>query len=213
MATATRATLGLLVLSMGAAAAIAEPVSYCVRCSEPDQSYVCEVATPEGSPGDRALRLFCIVRTAHDGGHRTCAVARESANDCAGELKTYSYNGPAVPAHIRSALKRKADETPSLTPPPDETAGEAEEAKPPSTLFGLTKRAVKATGRGVKNAAGATGRKISTTTKKAGSKVGDAARGAKRRIGNAIGCVWKLFRGCGEDDEPEAAESAPGPQQ
>ena len=50
------------------APAAAEGASYCVTCTGPDQTYVCNV-TGEGTRRTDALKLYCIVRTAKEGGH------------------------------------------------------------------------------------------------------------------------------------------------
>lgn len=69
--------------------------SYCVTCKGPDQTYLCRVTGDELSQSD-AVKLYCVVRTAKEGGHASCA-ARDATASCNGVEKSYSYNGPSIP--------------------------------------------------------------------------------------------------------------------
>jgi hypothetical protein len=70
-------------------------VSYCVTCKGPDQTYLCRVTGDDVSQSD-AVKLYCVVRTAKEGGHAACA-ARDATASCNGVEKTYSYKGPSIP--------------------------------------------------------------------------------------------------------------------
>src|SRR4249919_1459713 len=67
--------------------------AYCVTCKGPDQTYLCRVA---GDVRSDAAKLYCVVRTAKEGGHASCA-AREATVGCHGVEKVYSYDGAANP--------------------------------------------------------------------------------------------------------------------
>ena len=70
--------------------------AYCVTCKGPEQTYLCRVA---GDVRSDAAKLYCVVRTAKEGGHASCA-AREATAGCHGVEKVYSYDGPAIPERI-----------------------------------------------------------------------------------------------------------------
>jgi hypothetical protein len=70
--------------------------AYCVTCKGPDQTYLCRVA---GDVRSDAAKLYCVVRTAKEGGHASCA-ARDATAGCNGVEKVYSYDGPAIPDAI-----------------------------------------------------------------------------------------------------------------
>ena len=77
--------------------------AYCVTCKGPDQTYLCRVTGEEVSRSD-AVKLYCVVRTAKEGGHSSCS-ARD-ASGCVGVEKSYSYDGPGIPEdRIADALQ------------------------------------------------------------------------------------------------------------
>ena len=82
----------------------AEQASYCVTCKNPDQTYVCRVDAGGSRPSD-ALKLYCIIRTAKEGHHASCAAERDQPN-CQGVEKVYSYDGP-MPENIASDPRLK----------------------------------------------------------------------------------------------------------
>lgn len=212
----------MLLLALNSTNASAAQTDFCVTCSSPEQSYLCRVDTPRANPGDEALRLYCIIRTAKDGGHRSCAVSRTPAKACVGQLKTYSYNGPAIPSSMQSAIRRYREKKELRQQAPVQTSPEQKKG-PPETLIEMTGRA----GGAVKNATGGTGRAIGNAGKKAGKKASDSALGAGSVVSNAAkktgsavskatkktgsavsnaarqtyGCIKSLFRDCGEKTE------------
>ena len=69
--------------------------AYCVTCRGPDQTYLCRV-NGEAIGRNDAVELYCVERTAKEGGHASCG-ARDASAGCNGVEKTYSYNGPDIP--------------------------------------------------------------------------------------------------------------------
>jgi hypothetical protein len=90
-----------LVMSLLAGAgsgARAGEAAFCVTCKGPDETYVCKVNTDLRGQTD-ALKLYCVVRTAKEGGHASCA-ARDDVAGCNGVTKTYSFDVPDLPATL-----------------------------------------------------------------------------------------------------------------
>lgn len=100
VASFTVATLAAL------ASAAAGDAAFCVACTGPDQTYLCKVTGEDVRPDD-ALKLFCIVRTAKEGGHASCGARSEVAN-CPGMTKVYAYDGPSLPADVGQAATVEA---------------------------------------------------------------------------------------------------------
>lgn len=173
----------------------------CISCADPRETYVCRVETPGGSPGEKALQLYCIVKTARQGGHSACSVQRGGGADCAGKVASYIYDGPMLPQGLRTEIPGQPSPNPPqdttpLPEPPEQQGGE------PETLMQMTGPAVNAgraaargTGRAVRNAAGGTARGAGQAARGAGSAVGGAAR-------YTYSCLRSLFLNCG-DDSPE----------
>lgn len=209
-------TAATLYMMTAAAPLKAEPTDLCVTCADPGATYVCRVDTPGGSPGEKALQLYCIVKTAKLGGHSACSVRRGAAADCNGRVVSHVYEGPVLPRVVReisplpgTPAALPAQDTAGAPPPPPQRGGE------PETLVEMTAPAVRAgraaarsTSRAVRNAASGTGDAIGSIGKRAGRGVsytaksaGEATRDAGSAIGNAArytyGCVTSLFRNCG----------------
>ena len=89
------AALAAGVLAWAPMTAYANEAAFCVTCKEPDQTYLCRV-TGEDLHRNDGLKLYCVVRTAKEGGHASCS-ARDEVSGCNGVEKTYSYNGPNIP--------------------------------------------------------------------------------------------------------------------
>jgi hypothetical protein len=133
-----------LAAAFGALApAAAEDASYCVTCTGPNQTYVCHV-TGEGAGRTDALKLYCIVRTAKEGGHASCA-ARNEVSSCQGVTKVYAYDGPSLPANVghSSAVEAEAGIDEAFDAEPKNEA--------PKTLVEATGRAYSASRRGIRN--------------------------------------------------------------
>jgi len=72
--------------------------AFCVTCKGPDETYVCKVNGDLRGQSD-ALKLYCVVRMAKEGGHASCS-ARDDIAGCNGASKTYSYDIPDFPATL-----------------------------------------------------------------------------------------------------------------
>ena len=116
--------------------------AYCVTCKGPDQTYLCRVTGEEVSRSD-AVKLYCVVRTAKEGGHSSCS-ARD-ASGCVGVEKSYSYDGPGIPEdvaedpRVQKLMKRVEKE---------QKAFNHEDRK---SLVEVTGQAVSASRRGIRN--------------------------------------------------------------
>ena len=116
--------------------------AYCVTCKGPDQTYLCRVTGEEVNRSD-AVKLYCVVRTAKEGGHSSCS-ARD-ASGCVGVEKSYSYDGPGIPEgvagdpRVQKLMKRVEKE---------QKAFNHEDRK---SLVEVTSQAVSASRRGIRN--------------------------------------------------------------
>lgn len=125
-------------LSAGAAAA--RDVAYCVTCQGPVQTYLCRV-TGADLPKSDALKLYCVIRSAKEGGHASCG-ARDDAAGCNGIPREYSYTGPELPSGF--AVREEAPAAGAPTP----LQGAAEpERRGPKTVV----EAIGASRRGLRN--------------------------------------------------------------
>jgi hypothetical protein len=136
--------VGLLVWA-GSPARAAE-ADYCVTCKNPDQVYRCRV-TGAGGPND-ALKLYCVIRTAKEGNHASCA-ATAASPACHGIVKVYAYDGPKLPENLTSdprirELKQRIEH--------DQRAFAKPKGDAPKTLFELGGRAVSASRKGLQSA-------------------------------------------------------------
>lgn len=117
--------------------------AYCVTCKGPDQTYLCRVTGEEVNRSD-AVKLYCVVRTAKEGGHASCA-ARDADAGCNGIEKTYSYNGPGIPEgltgdpRVQNLMQRVEKE---------QKAFDKDDRK---SLVEVTGQAVSASRRGIRN--------------------------------------------------------------
>lgn len=206
-------------LALTAPGAGAGQSELCVVCSQPAQTYRCRVDTANASPGEEALRLYCIFRTARDGGHGSCAAQRDAGAACDGPVKAYSYAGPEIPEALRSTVRKMRENRGGQdrfrnSPPADAPPrGEG----PPETLIEMGSRAVdagkqgvKSTGGAVRDAAGTTGRTIGKVGKTAGKQVGRTVRGAGEAARFTYDCVLSLFTDCFASSPSEEAPAGDG---
>jgi hypothetical protein len=131
-------------------AALADEAAYCVRCTGPDQTYVCKVSAGGGKPSD-ALKLYCVVRTAKEGHHASCS-AESNTPACKGVEKVYSYDGPlpedfAADPRVKKLTKKIEDQQGAFDKPKSDS-------KAPKTLVELGGRAVNASRQGWRGAFG-----------------------------------------------------------
>jgi hypothetical protein len=140
---------GLIVCA--APSALAGDASYCVTCTNPDQTYVRRVTAGGSKPSD-ALKLYCVIRTAKEGHHASCSAERSSPA-CNGVEKIYSYDGPIPPDIAADArIKNFTDKIEQ-----DQQAFEKPKGDGPKTLVELGGRAVSASRQGLRNARGRLG--------------------------------------------------------
>jgi len=135
---------GLIVCAVPSA--LAGEASYCVTCTNPDQTYICRVTAGGSKPSD-ALKLYCVIRTAKEGHHASCSAERSSPA-CIGVEKVYSYDGP-MPEDFASDARIK-----NLTDKIEQNQKAFEKPKgdQPKTLVELGGRAVSASRQGLRNA-------------------------------------------------------------
>ena len=117
--------------------------AYCVTCKGPDQTYLCRVNGEAISRND-AVKLYCVERTAKEGGHASCG-ARDASAGCNGVEKTYSYNGPDIPDALAEdpRVKQLMDRVQK-----EQKAFDKEDRK---SLVEVTGQAVSASRRGIRN--------------------------------------------------------------
>lgn len=190
--------LGLAVAITAGASANAGEMTFCVTCTEPTQTYTCNVKTPEADPGARALRLYCIVRTAKEGSHKTCGASLSAASACEGTPKTFTYKGPAIPLALQSKAEKFLKKNQSQG-----DAAEDGDGDKPDTLVKMTTRAVKSSRQGLSSAGSGVRNATRGTTKRVGSAVRGAGQGVGAAARSSYKCVTSLFRDCWSSDETE----------
>lgn len=180
---------GLAALAAGVAAAAAPALSLatelCVVCAEPQQTYRCRVENAQGR--DEAIKLYCVIRTAKDGGHKSCAVAAQSDAPCEGALKTYSADGLGIPNALRQSQEQWRQEQAHVPLP----AG-APRLTQPQPKQGQPKTLVQMTGK--------TGKKIGKLGKKTGVAAVDAGSAVGRAARFTLHCLKSLFRDCSRSE-------------
>ncbi len=178
------------------AAAQAEPQRFCVKCVDPNQTYICEVETNQPVARSDGLQLYCIVQTSKEGGHRSCAVDKTPVTNCNGVVKSYAFAAPYVPPDTQATIEENRQ---NYTSDPAAAQPPASQEDKPSTLVGASKKGIQSTGQAMGGAARGVGKaagKVGSATKKTGSAVGSATR-------RAYDCVKSFFRECGSSDEPQ----------
>ena len=146
------AVFAVAALALVGTSAESAATDYCVTCKGPTETYRCRVQGDDATPGD-ALKLYCVIRTAKEGGHASCS-AKKATSDCEGLVKVYHYDGPALPENLTSdprvrELNRKVERDRRTFDEP--SGGE------PKSLFELGGRAVDASRRSLRNAGSAIG--------------------------------------------------------
>ena len=199
----------LILLMLMAGALLVVPIAvqaqntstYCIRCTEPEQTYQCAVTAPAQN-ADSALQLYCIVAIAKDLGHSSCGVRKTAQQACMGRVVTYRYDGPVLQNNSPYSSIVK-----SLTGPSPKAEEKAPDNGEPKTLVEFTSRTIKASQKGLANAGKATkdvvtntGKSISSAAKTVNKKVGEAAKSTGSIISNAakstIRCIGSLFSDC-----------------
>ncbi|MGV1013822.1 MAG: hypothetical protein ACOYB4_02515, partial [Methyloceanibacter sp.] len=208
------AGLAACLLAWAMPAVFANEAIYCLTCKGPDQTYRCQV-TGVGARANDAVKLYCIVRTAKEGGHASCSADR-GTEACQGPMKVYSYDGPAIPPEIAAdpRVQGLADRISR-----DQETFDKPQAKGPKTMVEVGSRAVSASRQGLRNARsrfGGTSQPEETAPLPApppaqtgGSNLPSASEDLDRpnrvrRAGSAVGgfarksyrCMASLFRNC-----------------
>lgn len=125
----------------------AADASYCITCKNPEQTYLCRVSAG-GARASDALKLYCVIRTAKEGGHSSCSAERASRG-CNGVEKVYNYEGPlpedfAADPRVKKFTDKIERERKTFDPP--------QQGNQPKTLVEMTGRAVSASRQGLRNA-------------------------------------------------------------
>jgi len=131
------AGLAASLLAGAGSGARAGQASFCVTCKGPDQTYVCNVNGDLGGQSD-ALKLYCVVRTAKEGGHASCS-ARDDVAGCNGATKTYSYDVPDLPATLAADPRVKKFNNYVAR----EQKKFREDDKPSQSLVGMSRRGIR----------------------------------------------------------------------
>jgi hypothetical protein len=197
------APLAMALVVYGFASAHGGEASYCVTCRGPDRTYLCRVTGEEVSQSD-AVKLYCVVRTAKEGGHTSCG-ARNAGVSCNGIEKTYSYNGPSIPDGL--AEDPRVKKFVGRIEKSQQTFDKDDKRK---SLVEVTGEALSASRRGWRNMRDSiNGRddahqspaQSSSTPSHSSTQDPLHKRGMGSFARNTYRCVRSLFRRCGSDAE------------
>lgn len=214
-------TLAILYLLTGRALAAD---SFCVSCSGPTASYVCEVTIPDGVVPTQSPQLYCAYRLASEGKHASCSSRRSGQSACPGEYRQLAYQGPnlVTPDTPTGSIEPPAGltvppatEVPASQTPPSETDEGAitptEEAPPAdaeepasSSLAELTEQVKEVIGGGAEEEAPAEGKDMARLTDDFGVDTPSAPAEAEPSTGDkiagaaktALNCLASWFREC-----------------
>lgn len=137
------ATIAALVaLSVTTAPWSAARAEYCVTCTEPDATYVCEIrGLATQAPAGMQGQLLCIKELAAASGHKTCSVSRTAPATCSGPLRVLSA---PQPADVPSIAAPKPPAPDAVAPIPADRASAAKPNGPLETVGqGITAAAKK----------------------------------------------------------------------
>lgn len=174
----------------------ASVAEYCVTCKNPDTTYRCRLQGSGVSQSD-AFKLYCVVRTTKEGNHASCAAKRDP--NCAGTLKVYSYDGPALPGNVTGDPRlRQLNERVEQ----QNRAFEDNRGDRPNSLFELGGRAYDASRRGLQGAGAAIGLGGAAQDQQAAPPPpADAQEQPKKNFARrSWDCMMSLFRDCGENE-------------
>ena len=192
--TGSPAPLAVALILFALASAEAGDATYCVICKGPDQTYLCRV-TGEVSQSD-AVKLYCVVRTAKEGGHASCA-ARNATASCNGVEKTYSYSGPSIPEGLAGDPRVK-----KFMGRIEKDQKEFQQDDKRKSLVEVTGQALSASRRGWRNMRASLGGREEANHSSALSAASQSTVPPERRRGvgsfarNSYRCVRSLFRHC-----------------
>ena len=175
----------------------------CVRCMEPDETYLCQISGAEAVPL-RARQFYCVMKLAQRKDHASCAARNSEQGACNGTIATLTYDGPAIGQTesdentVQNAME--GQDNPNA-------AVEKKEPGEPETLVDLTKQAVGASQKGLqkagettKNVLSKAGESVSSAAKSTTNTVTSAAKNAGNTVSKAakatLNCVITLFNNC-----------------
>ena len=173
---------------------------YCIKCSNPDETYICRITAKGGQ--SQGKQFLCIINIAKDRGHDSCSATAQSGA-CSGVLVQYEVSEEAQPQNPMDAA----------TTGPDEALEADQHGGEPKTLIEFTKQATKATSKGL-NSAGKDTKKVIKNTgkaikntgkaiKKTGGKIKDFTDKVGGNIKSASKTTWRcltsLFFNCAGD--------------
>jgi len=166
---------------------------YCIKCSNPDETYICRITSKGGQT--KGKQFLCIMNIAKDQGHDSCS-ATAQLGACSGVLVQYQVSNERQPQSSTDA----AATGPIDAPEASQAAGE------PKTLIEFTKQATKATSKGLKSA-GKDTKKVIKNTGKAIKNTGGKIKNFTDNVGGNIKsaskttwrCLTSLFFNCAGD--------------
>ena len=181
------AAFALVALLWGHGAANAQnQQDYCIKCSNPDETYICRIIS--NSAQSQGQQFLCIMNIAREQGHDSCAATTQSQS-CSGVLVQYDLAGlmPQGMPPARAPVTNEPGPYPDASPP---------RKKEPETLVEFTKQTTKATKKGFQ--------KIGSNTSKAFKKTGKKITKFSKNVGNGIkktgkttwNCLTSLFFNC-----------------
>ena len=189
--------LTLLLALFGLSAAHADSQQdYCIKCTNPDLTYICRIVS--SSTQTQGRQFLCIMNIAKEQGHDSCAATNQT-QACSGVLVQYEISGSS-PQQIPT-IDATTTTAPAILPEAqDAKTGEAK------TLVEFTKQATKATKKGL-NSAGSDTKKLFTNTGKAIKKTGHKIKKFTNKVGSNIKsatkttlkCITSLFFSCGSE--------------
>jgi len=97
-----------LLICAGVGAAPVRAAEVCVLCQGPAAQYRCAFAGDTGPSPDPRLAFACLNELSKSGGHRLCAIARNSTGPCEGALKTLARPETEAPAYVEVPVKGAA---------------------------------------------------------------------------------------------------------
>lgn len=102
-----QAELLFVLLSLGAGVLVlpVQAAEVCVVCEGPAAQYRCAFAGDAGPAPDPRLAFTCLNEISKSGGHRLCAIARNSTAPCQGILKTIARPQSEAPVYVEVPVK------------------------------------------------------------------------------------------------------------
>ena len=167
---------------------------YCIKCTAPNETYICRISSNSGQT--QGKQFLCIVNIAREYGHESCAATTQSAS-CSGVLVQYEVSAPSPPLITNDH---------HITTKQEATTPSTKQDKEPRTLVEFTKKATTATKKGLKNA-GRDTKKVIKKTGKVLSKTGGKIKDFTSAVGNkftkatktTLKCITSLFSRCSSD--------------